>query len=235
MAVSQERELPMETEPYYYYQEEEMETDPPSGCTGDRVGTRNVLSIPTEALRGKFIFLQSRQRKAGFTMSLVISVKGYDSDTQQCRVKIKELRQVQEVNHRSGGAPKTCRFYKELNAILGSNPTSIADSPVDTLEEAKRGANLQSEILDEEVELEEVEETVVLPAGSPGGAGREELFSTPEVLNREQETDESPAFSSCIKLQRSHPTCNTDSPLLLPGGIERRASGAKCTSLYHMS
>lgn len=65
----------METEPYYYYQEEEMETDPPSGCTGDRVGTRNVLSIPTEALRGKFIFLQSRQRKAGFTMSLVISVK----------------------------------------------------------------------------------------------------------------------------------------------------------------
>ncbi|CAM2115175.1 unnamed protein product [Caretta caretta] len=65
----------METEPYYYYQEEEMETDPPSGCTGDRVGTRNVLSIPTKALRGKFIFLQSRQRKAGFTMSLVISVK----------------------------------------------------------------------------------------------------------------------------------------------------------------
>ncbi|CAM4572960.1 unnamed protein product [Caretta caretta] len=75
MAVSQERELLMETEPYYYYQEEEMETDPPSGCTGDRVGTRNVLSIPTKALRGKFIFLQSRQRKAGFTMSLVISVK----------------------------------------------------------------------------------------------------------------------------------------------------------------
>uniref|UniRef100_A0A452GGC1 Myb/SANT-like DNA-binding domain-containing protein n=1 Tax=Gopherus agassizii TaxID=38772 RepID=A0A452GGC1_9SAUR len=69
--------------------------------------------------------------------------KGYDRDTQQCSVKIKELRQayhkVREANHCSGGAPKTCRFYKELNAILGGDPISIADSPVDTSEAAERG------------------------------------------------------------------------------------------------
>ncbi|EMP33163.1 hypothetical protein UY3_09725 [Chelonia mydas] len=109
--------------------------------------------------------------------------KGYDQDKQQYKVKIKELRQAyqkaREANHRSGGAPKTFRFYKELNAILGGDSTSIADSPVDTSEAAERGGNLEAEILDEEVELEE---DVELPAGSPGGAGSQELFSTPEVL-----------------------------------------------------
>ncbi|KAG6931098.1 zinc finger with KRAB and SCAN domains 2 [Chelydra serpentina] len=122
----------------------------------------------------------------------VLCEKGYDQDTLQCRVKIKELRQVYqkawETNHRSGGVPKTCNFYKELNAILGGDPTSITDSPMDTSQAAERGGNPQVEILDEEVELEE---DIVPPAGSPGWAGSQELFSTPEVLNAEQE-DEMP-------------------------------------------
>ncbi|EMP38031.1 hypothetical protein UY3_04790 [Chelonia mydas] len=62
--------------------------------------------------------------------------KIYDWDTLQCRAKIKELRQVyhkaREANHRSSAAPKTCRFYKELDAILGGDLTSTAKSPVDT-------------------------------------------------------------------------------------------------------
>ncbi|EMP31167.1 hypothetical protein UY3_11677 [Chelonia mydas] len=56
----------------------------------------------------------------------------------QCRAKIKELRQAdhkaREANRRSGAASKTCRFYKELDAILGGDPTSIAKSLVDTSE-----------------------------------------------------------------------------------------------------
>ncbi|XP_077678806.1 uncharacterized protein LOC144268090 [Eretmochelys imbricata] len=106
---------------------------------------------------------------------------------QQCTAKIKEVRQAYykaKENHRSGGAPKTCRFYKELNAILSGDPTSIADSPVDTSQAAERGGNLEAEILDEEVELEE---DVVLPAGLPGSAGSQELFSTPQELIWEQE------------------------------------------------
>ncbi|XP_039386727.1 zinc finger and SCAN domain-containing protein 29-like [Mauremys reevesii] len=119
--------------------------------------------------------------------------KGYDWDTQQCRANIKELRQAYpkawEVNYRSDGAPKTCRFYQELNAILSGDPTSIADSPVDTSHAAERVGSSQAEILDEEVELEE---DVKLPAGSPSGAGSQELLATPEVLNGEQEADEVP-------------------------------------------
>ncbi|XP_034641258.1 uncharacterized protein LOC117884716 [Trachemys scripta elegans] len=110
---------------------------------------------------------------------------------QQCRAKIKDLRQAYnkawDENHRSGGVPKTCRFYKELNAILSGDPTSTVDNLLDTLEAAERGGNLEAEIWDEEVELEE---DVELPAGLPGGSGRQELFSTPEVLNGEQEADE---------------------------------------------
>ncbi|EMP31924.1 hypothetical protein UY3_10962 [Chelonia mydas] len=57
---------------------------------------------------------------------------------------------------------------------------------MDTLLAAERGGNPQAEILDQEVKLEE---DVVLPAGLPDGAGSQELFSTTEVLNREQEAD----------------------------------------------
>ncbi|EMP28680.1 hypothetical protein UY3_14217 [Chelonia mydas] len=62
--------------------------------------------------------------------------KGYKQDMQQCHAKIKELRQAyqkaREANHHSVPALKTCCFYKELDAILGSNPASTATSPVDT-------------------------------------------------------------------------------------------------------
>ncbi|XP_044884871.1 axonemal dynein light chain domain-containing protein 1 isoform X2 [Mauremys mutica] len=59
--------------------------------------------------------------------------------------------------------------------------------PVDTSQAAERGGNQQAEILHEEVELEE---DMVLPTGSPSGAGSQELFSTSEMLNREKEADE---------------------------------------------
>ncbi|EMP39608.1 hypothetical protein UY3_03204 [Chelonia mydas] len=122
----------------------------------------------------------------------------------QCRAKIKELKQayhkVREANCCSGAVSKTCRFYKELDAILGGDPTSTAKSPVDIsegTEAAERAPNPEDEVTDEEVELDE---DVQLPVGLPGGAGSQELFSTPEVssqsqqfLSGEQETgDETP-------------------------------------------
>ncbi|XP_065440155.1 uncharacterized protein LOC135981455 [Chrysemys picta bellii] len=61
---------------------------------------------------------------------------GHNRDTQQCRVKVKELRQAyhkaREANGRSGAEPQTCRFYAELHAILGgaatTTPTVCYDS-----------------------------------------------------------------------------------------------------------
>ncbi|EMP30173.1 hypothetical protein UY3_12685 [Chelonia mydas] len=123
---------------------------------------------------------------------------------QQCREKIKELRQpyhkAREANHRSSGAPKTFRFYEKLNAILSGDSISITNSPLDTLEAAEREGKLEAEILDEEVELEE---DVELPAALPGGAGSQELFSTPEVLGGEQEADETLAAKTLRNTPRT--------------------------------
>ncbi|XP_074919588.1 myb/SANT-like DNA-binding domain-containing protein 7 [Chelonoidis abingdonii] len=62
--------------------------------------------------------------------------RGYNRDSQQCCVKIKEIRQAyqktREANGRSGSQPQTCSFCDELHAILGgaasSTPTLCFDS-----------------------------------------------------------------------------------------------------------
>ncbi|EMP37040.1 Clathrin interactor 1, partial [Chelonia mydas] len=62
--------------------------------------------------------------------------RGHDRATLQCRVKVKELRnayrKAREANSRSGAAPTTCRFYKELDAILGIDLTSTPRTTMDT-------------------------------------------------------------------------------------------------------
>ncbi|XP_050791474.1 calcyphosin-2 isoform X2 [Gopherus flavomarginatus] len=125
-------------------------------------------------------------------ISQALCEKSYDWDTLQCRAKIKELRQayykVRGANHPSGASPKTCRFCKELDAILSGDPISIAKSPMDTLEgieAAEGGPNLEDEVIDEAVELDE---DVQLPAGSPSGAGSQELFFTPEMSSQSQQS-----------------------------------------------
>ncbi|KAG6927904.1 zinc finger and SCAN domain containing 32, partial [Chelydra serpentina] len=69
--------------------------------------------------------LRSKRRNANTyaKVSKGMQDRGYNRDAQQCRVKIKELRQAyqrtRDANGRSGSAPQTCRFYDELHAILG--------------------------------------------------------------------------------------------------------------------
>ncbi|KAG6927724.1 zinc finger and SCAN domain containing 29, partial [Chelydra serpentina] len=62
--------------------------------------------------------------------------RGHDRDAMQCRIKVKALqrayRKACEANSHSGAPPTTCRLYKELDAILGGDPTSIPSTTVDT-------------------------------------------------------------------------------------------------------
>nr|XP_032645305.1 zinc finger and SCAN domain-containing protein 20-like [Chelonoidis abingdonii] len=64
--------------------------------------------------------------------------RGHDRDALQCRIKVKELRssyrKAREANSHSGAPPVTCRFYKELDAILGGDPTSTPSTTMDTSE-----------------------------------------------------------------------------------------------------
>ncbi|XP_043395370.1 zinc finger protein with KRAB and SCAN domains 2-like [Chelonia mydas] len=57
--------------------------------------------------------------------------RGHDQDALQCRVKVKELRNA---NSHSGAAAATCNFYKELDAILGGDPTSMPSTTMNTSE-----------------------------------------------------------------------------------------------------
>ncbi|KAM7151365.1 uncharacterized protein RBU57_012037 [Macrochelys suwanniensis] len=64
--------------------------------------------------------------------------RGHALQGMHCRVKVKELRnayhKAREANGRSGVPAATCRFYKELDTILGGDPTSTPRTTVDTSE-----------------------------------------------------------------------------------------------------
>ncbi|EMP36006.1 hypothetical protein UY3_06823 [Chelonia mydas] len=82
----------------------------------------------------------------------------YNRDTQQCCLKIKEIRQAyqkeKKANGRSGSEPQTCHFYDQLHAILVGDPTSIPPLSVDTCKVAA-SCNMDEDFVDEEEEEEE--------------------------------------------------------------------------------
>ncbi|EMP37466.1 Zinc finger and SCAN domain-containing protein 29 [Chelonia mydas] len=106
--------------------------------------------------------------------------KGYTRDTQQCRVKIKELRQAyqktREVNSRSGAEPQTCHFYEQLHAILAGDPNTVHGYHPGT--QAATGNN-EEDIVDEEEEEEENVQQVSRGSILPGS---QELFLTLEPV-----------------------------------------------------
>ncbi|XP_074796771.1 proline-rich protein 29 isoform X2 [Natator depressus] len=108
--------------------------------------------------------------------------RGHDRDAQLCRVKVKELqnayRKACKANCRSSAAPATCRFYKELDAILGGDPTS---TPSTTMDISEPSSTRQEE---EESGSEGAEEEGDSPASL--GACSQELFSSQEEGSQSQ-------------------------------------------------
>ncbi|XP_074809237.1 uncharacterized protein LOC141987625 [Natator depressus] len=95
--------------------------------------------------------------------------RGHDWDALQCRIKVKELwntyRKAREASSRSGAAPVTCHFYKELDAILGGDPTSMPSTT--TMDTSEPSASRQEEKEEEQ-------------SGSEGAPAEED---TPESLD----------------------------------------------------
>ncbi|XP_074988534.1 uncharacterized protein LOC142073222 isoform X2 [Caretta caretta] len=120
-------------------------------CRRDRFSgsTKDLLKWWQSTLRSTLVLQLSKKSKGSRPESI------------SCRhsaVKTPGYHKAREANHHSGAAPKTCQFYKELDAILAGDPSSTAKSPVDTsvgLEAAERGPNLEGEVIDEEVELDD--------------------------------------------------------------------------------
>ncbi|XP_065438548.1 uncharacterized protein LOC135981208 [Chrysemys picta bellii] len=82
--------------------------------------------------------LRSKRRNAKTfeKISKGMMERGHNRDSDQCRVKVKELRQAyqktKETNGRSGSEPRTCCFYAELHAILGGAATTTPPVTVDS-------------------------------------------------------------------------------------------------------
>ncbi|XP_067416033.1 zinc finger and SCAN domain-containing protein 29-like [Emydura macquarii macquarii] len=147
--------------------------------------------------------LQRRNFDIYIHISCVMVEKGYEWNTLQCQVKIRELRQgyqkTREANSRSGTGPKSCLFYKELEAILSGDLTSTPKTPLGVSVcpgTADTGLDPSEEVVDEEVELDEEPE---LGTGSFGDIGSQDLFATPE--------DSSPAPLVCRMQERGALMC----------------------------
>ncbi|XP_065416774.1 uncharacterized protein LOC135974118 [Chrysemys picta bellii] len=119
--------------------------------------------------------LRSKRRNAKTfeKISKGMMERGHNRDSEQCHVKVKELRQAyqktKEANGRSGSEPRTCRFYAELHAILGGAATTTPPVIVDsgsgivssaTPEDSADGGEEEEE---EEDELAESTQHSVLP------------------------------------------------------------------------
>ncbi|EMP29759.1 hypothetical protein UY3_13128 [Chelonia mydas] len=108
--------------------------------------------------------------------------RGYNRDLQQCRMKIKELRQAyqktKEANGCSGSEPQKCRFYDELHAILGGAPTTNPPLSVDTC----KGGVSHNRDEDFGNEEEEVEDSSQQASGETVLLDSQELFITLEPI-----------------------------------------------------
>ncbi|XP_053877976.1 helicase ARIP4-like [Malaclemys terrapin pileata] len=82
-------------------------------------------------------------------------------------------RKAHEANSHSGAASPTCRFYKELDTILGGDPTSTPSTSMDTSEPSSTRQEEEEESGSEGAEEEE-DTLESLDAGS------QELFSSQE-------------------------------------------------------
>ncbi|EMP31622.1 hypothetical protein UY3_11262 [Chelonia mydas] len=107
--------------------------------------------------------------------------RGYNRNLQQCRVKLKELRQAyqrtREANGRSGSEPQTCHFYDELHLILGGAPTTTPALCVDSINglSCNRDADFADEEDEEEVEAQQASGETIFPDS-------QELFFTLDLV-----------------------------------------------------
>ncbi|XP_048713976.2 myb/SANT-like DNA-binding domain-containing protein 7 [Caretta caretta] len=146
---------------------------------------REVLDLI--AVWGDESELRSKRRNAKIFEKISKGMKdrGYHRYLQQCRVKLKELRQAyqktQEANAHSGSESQTCCFYGELHAILGGAPTTTPHLYMDSCKGVS--CNRDEDFGDEEDEEEgEVEDRADQASGETILPDSQELFITLETV-----------------------------------------------------
>ncbi|CAM5111982.1 unnamed protein product [Natator depressus] len=130
--------------------------------------------------------LRSKKRNTNTyaEVSRAMMERGYYRDTEQCRTKIKELRQVyqkaREANGCSGSQLHTCCFYRELHAIMGRDNTTTRPLSMDICKGGIARSE-EDEFLEDEEEEEE-EDSVQAASGESVFPPSQELFLTLEPI-----------------------------------------------------
>ncbi|XP_053862828.1 uncharacterized protein LOC128824920 isoform X2 [Malaclemys terrapin pileata] len=132
--------------------------------------------------------------------------RGHNRDSDQCRVKVKELRQAyqktKEANGRSGSEPRTCRFYAELHAVLGgattTTPPLTVDSEAGIISSATPEDSADGEEEEEEDELAESTQHSVLPNSQDLFLSLTEVPSQPSIQDHDPMEGTSAANSSSL-------------------------------------
>ncbi|XP_050800751.1 zinc finger and SCAN domain-containing protein 29-like [Gopherus flavomarginatus] len=100
----------------------------------------DLISVFEEAVESQLRFSHRNYDTYG-QISKAMMERGHNRDTVQYKVKVKELRsaycKAREGNHRSGAAPTTCHFYKELDVILAGDPTANPRIRMDSSEQGE--------------------------------------------------------------------------------------------------
>ena len=90
-------------------------------------GETNIQEELDGATRNKVVFKEIARK---------LQEQGHNKDWEQCRTKIKNLkreyRSVKDNNGETGRGRKTCKFYTELDSILGHRPASVPAVLLDT-------------------------------------------------------------------------------------------------------
>ncbi|XP_065415763.1 uncharacterized protein LOC135973990 isoform X2 [Chrysemys picta bellii] len=135
--------------------------------------------------------LKRRNAKTFEKISKGMMERGHSRDSDQCRVKVKELRQAyqktKEANGRSGSEPRTCRFYADLHAVLGAaattTPPLTVDSEAGIISSVTPEDSVDGEEEEEEDELAESTQHSVLPNSQDLFLSLTEVPSQPSQAN----------------------------------------------------
>ena len=106
-----------------------------SGAWSDRE-TKALISIWGEVNIQEQLDGATRNKTVFVDISKQLQRLGYDKDWQQCRIKVKNLKnqykKVKDHNGVTGNRRKVFKYYEQLDRILGHRPASLPTVLVDT-------------------------------------------------------------------------------------------------------
>ncbi|XP_050794024.1 40S ribosomal protein SA isoform X2 [Gopherus flavomarginatus] len=135
----------------------------------------------TFTMSGGLDVLQMKEEDVLKFLAAGTHLGGTNLDFQMEQYIYKRKSDAREGNRRSGTAPTTCRFYKELDAILGCDPTANPRSRMESSEQGEVGEGVE----DAESEATGVEGDI--PESQE--ACSQELFSSQEEASQSQQRE----------------------------------------------